>query len=310
MLSKHTSNALLAISRCSSSQQRLQNIFSISQRDTSSSSSSESNEKLEQLREAMERLTNQHDDTANTFDSIQEKFKMAMDNFNANLYLYPSYSNKIETSLNKIIDGANNTYDSTADVVQTINDGDLSQHAVDETLNKIASDLDKLKSMNAALSLFHDISVVLDEGTKAICEISKTYSVYSELNYHLHSDKVNAVHSMKPLFADIEELKDLKGPIADHSVENEVIGICYDGINQPSISPIWFKYDKSECVWMWSPFDPHSVEWDMFSHRWIAITETSIDGEIGGEQFDGSEPAPVNVRIIQFLHDYNPAPPE
>ena len=263
------------------------------------------------LNKSMEDFTEKHEDVNNNFDSLQEKFKMSMDNFSANLYLYPSYSQKFNRTFENLIDSTNNLYDSTTEVITNINDENIINHAINDTLNKIEINKGKLNRIDKKIELFYEISIVLDDTTKQLCDISKKYSVYSELNYHLYPEKVNEIHLMKPIFPDIEDLKYLKGPII--GIENndnykDIVCVCYDGINHPEITPIWFKFDINENKWYWSPFDPFCDEWDMFGHEWINCDTTSIEGDIGGETFDGSKPADVNVNIIEYLFDHNPVP--
>eukprot|EP01084_Bolivina_argentea_P278600 476008_1 len=241
------------------------------------------NEKLEILTHSMQQFTDLHEDIANNFESVQEKFRMSMEVFNANLFLYPSYANKFSKTFENLSISSNNLYDSTHDVISSINDENITTHAMEETLNKIKSDTQKLYKLNECIELFYDISILLDEGTKQINNISKQYEVYSELNYHLYPNKINEINNMKPIFPNIEDLKCLKGPMIGHTNENEIICISYDGINSPEISPIWFKYDKIKNNWEWSCFDPFSNEFDMFGHEWISVLNTAIEGEFGGE---------------------------
>eukprot|EP01083_Nonionella_stella_P310489 1103220_1 len=265
-------------------------------------------EKLDTLNERMQTFTEIHEDINNSFESIQQKFMLSMDIFHDKLYLYPSYARKFHKTFENMICSTNNAYDSTKDVMQSIEDEQIANHATQETLDKIKSDMKKLDKLNDAIRLFYDIATVLDESTKKIDEISSKYQVYSELNYHLYPDKVQVIEGMQPLFPNIEDLKHLKGPFMDNPNENEVIGVCYDAVGRPNISPIWFKYDKSESVWRWSPFDPFSSEWDMFGYEWLSVEHAAIEGEFGGELFDGSGPEPVNVNIIEYLYDHNPLP--
>ena len=133
-------------------------------------------EKLTALNDAMQNFTDRHEDTANDFESILEKFKMSLDHFHQNLYLYPSYSDKFQLTLENMVNAANNLYDSTSDVMAL--DKDIARHAAEETMEKIRSDLEKLEQMNSALALFHDVAVVLDEATKRITDISRKYQVW------------------------------------------------------------------------------------------------------------------------------------
>ena len=256
----------------------------------------------------MEKYSQMHEDVNNNFDSLHEKFKASMDRFTANLCLYPSYANKIQTTFDNLIAAQHNLFDSTNDVITTIDDENILHHATTETLDKIQSSMDRLNAMNERIKLFYEVSNVLDDATIKMCEVSKKYQVYSELNLHHHPEKVNQIHNMASMFAEIEELKCLKGPILENTDENTVICVCYDGINHPEISPVWYKYDKSENQWVWSPFDPFSSEWTMFEHKWLSVATTAIDGEFGGEIFDGDGPSETNINIIDYLHDHNPVP--
>eukprot|EP00483_Globobulimina_turgida_P003024 UN03029 len=184
----------------------------------------------------------------------------------------------------------------------------MATHAMEETLSKIKSDSQRLYKINEAIQVFYEMANVLDNATKQINDVSKKYQVYSELNYHLYPNKVDEIHKMKAIFPEIEDLKHLKGPILEHGNENETICICYDGINEPEISPIWFKYDTVDNKWEWSCFDPFSFEFEMFGHEWMCVSNTTIEGEFGGELFDGSKPASVNVNIMEYLCDHNPVP--
>lgn len=269
-----------------------------------------SNDQMELLKQKMEQFTKLHEDVNNAFDSLQEKFQMSMDSFSSNLYLYPSYANKFNKTFENIINSSNNLYDSTTDVITTINDEKVTNHAMDEILNKLNKDTSTLKILNERTKLFQDLAVILEESTKKISALSKEYEVYSELNYHLNHDKVHEINKMKPIFPEIEDLQDLKGPIIGIENDNneDILCVCYDGINQPEISPIWYKYNIKQNIWKWTPFDPFSIEWSIFGHKWISTDSKSIDGEVGGEIFDGSEVAQVNVNIIEYLFDHNPNP--
>jgi len=98
----------------------------------------------------------------------------------------------------------------------------------------------------------------------------------------------------KKPFAHVKGLEELEGPINDE-------GDIYVRPASFGVTPIWYRHDKENMQWFWTPYSP--FESPRSNHEWMPVS----DMQVRSGYWKNEEPAQCNKKIIQILNQLNPS---